>query len=348
VAAAPSSYQARDRYLLVALTKGRYEEAKNQTEILRERGDTARALAFRAAVLYGQHEFVAAADTMEVAWRNLPSDFGAPDMEQSPFAWAMAVFGAAGRTEAAQRAVDTTFGRWSGRAPDRLPIFGPDGPLVPKQPLIDLFTSIMGTNITPLRNGKRDWDALQAFQQHFPRDTTILRRTIAALGMQVELLFTAMLSGDDEILRRLAPLLPEAQRELGNAILTLSQGDATAATRMLAAIQQRRASEDHIAPAEAGLWAAVAARLGRTEDAIDLYAYFEEIPLSGIPGGTLVRSWAERGALYQQLGDESRAIEMYEKVIEALETGDAEVQPLVDRARDALAALTGETAPRRR
>jgi serine/threonine-protein kinase len=39
VAAAPNAYQARDRYLLVAINKGRYQEAENQTAILRERGD---------------------------------------------------------------------------------------------------------------------------------------------------------------------------------------------------------------------------------------------------------------------------------------------------------------------
>jgi hypothetical protein len=63
----------------------------------------------------------------------------------------------------------------------------------------------------------------------------------------------------------------------------------------------------------------------------------------------LVRAWAELGALYQQLGEGDRAIEMYERFIAAWENGDAEVQPLVDRARAEVATLRGQGyEPRRR
>ncbi len=40
-----------------------------------------------------------------------------------------------------------------------------------------------------------------------------------------------------------------------------------------------------------------------------------------------------------------KAIEMYQKFIDALEDGDETVQPMVERARRALAALRGEAYP---
>ena len=49
--------------------------------------------------------------------------------------------------------------------------------------------------------------------------------------------------------------------------------------------------------------------------------------------------------LYQQLGDTTNAIALYEKFIAAWEDGDAFVQPLVNRARAVVAALRNEAAP---
>jgi tetratricopeptide (TPR) repeat protein len=56
----------------------------------------------------------------------------------------------------------------------------------------------------------------------------------------------------------------------------------------------------------------------------------------------LIQSWAERGALYQQLGQRDAAIEMYEKLIDAWRDGDQHVQPSVERARQAVRVLRGE------
>ena len=61
-----------------------------------------------------------------------------------------------------------------------------------------------------------------------------------------------------------------------------------------------------------------------------------------LAAAVLIRTWAERAVLYQQLGETDRAIAMYEKFIAAWADGDAEVQPLVERARAAVAALKGE------
>jgi len=52
-----------------------------------------------------------------------------------------------------------------------------------------------------------------------------------------------------------------------------------------------------------------------------------------------VRSFAERGALYQRLGDPEKAAEFYRKFIDAWKDADPGLQPMVDRARAALEAL---------
>ncbi len=92
-------------------------------------------------------------------------------------------------------------------------------------------------------------------------------------------------------------------------------------------------------------WADLQARVGNARAASDAYALFDT-EASGIKCPALhVRSWAERGALYQQLGDSAKAIENYDRFIRAWANADAILQPQVDRARKAVAALRGETAP---
>jgi hypothetical protein len=59
--------------------------------------------------------------------------------------------------------------------------------------------------------------------------------------------------------------------------------------------------------------------------------------------GFVVRSWAERGALHQQLGHKDEAARWYQQFIAARQHADTYLQPDVDRAKQALAALRGET-----
>jgi hypothetical protein len=58
-----------------------------------------------------------------------------------------------------------------------------------------------------------------------------------------------------------------------------------------------------------------------------------------------VRSFAERGALYQQLGERDKAIEYYERFIAAWEKADPKLQPLVERARQAVQAIRSGARP---
>jgi predicted RNA polymerase sigma factor len=60
-----------------------------------------------------------------------------------------------------------------------------------------------------------------------------------------------------------------------------------------------------------------------------------------------VQSWAERGALLQQLGRTQEAITQYQRFIDAWDRADPGLQPLVERARRTVAALRGEVEERR-
>ena len=82
--------------------------------------------------------------------------------------------------------------------------------------------------------------------------------------------------------------------------------------------------------------------LGEPREAIDIYGRLDSTSARLANPFLQVRSWAERGALYQQLGDRDKAIEMYEQFIAAWAGGDDVIQPQVERARSAVAALQGQ------
>lgn len=86
------------------------------------------------------------------------------------------------------------------------------------------------------------------------------------------------------------------------------------------------------------------ARMSDFGQALGAYARFDTDVHPGAWPGLHVRSWAEHGALYPELGERERAIAMYQKFIAAWQSGDETVQPLVDRARAAVATLQGELA----
>ncbi|MCZ6755327.1 MAG: hypothetical protein O7E49_08445, partial [Gemmatimonadetes bacterium] len=89
-------------------------------------------------------------------------------------------------------------------------------------------------------------------------------------------------------------------------------------------------------------WGDLLVRLGEPAEAIGIYGRLDSTRTRIANPSLQVRSWAERGALYQQLGDRDKAIEMYQLFIDAWSSGDDIVQPQVERARSAVAALQGQ------
>ena len=161
-------------------------------------------------------------------------------------------------------------------------------------------------------------------------------------------------TGDTTVLRRLVTGVDNSSSRTGSvawAHLVLERGDTVGARAILNA--QYHGSDFVELQGDAGTvrlfaWANLMARMGDFGQALDAYARFDTDVRPGAWPGLHVRSWAERGALYQELGDRERAIEMYQKFIAAWQNGDETVQPLVDRARAAVDALQGELAEEER
>ena len=130
-----------------------------------------------------------------------------------------------------------------------------------------------------------------------------------------------------------------------DAHLALRRGDTT---RALMRIDQQVRNADELefsgnpGAVRAFAWGDLLTRLGLPREAVEVYGQLDTVR-TRVEHPTLhVRSWAERGALYQQLGVPDSALMMYEAFVEAWSGGDPVVQPAVRRAQDAIDALHGQ------
>ena len=129
-----------------------------------------------------------------------------------------------------------------------------------------------------------------------------------------------------------------------DAHLALARGDTAHA--LMRVDRHVRQADDREFTGEPGsvrsfAWADLLVHLCEPGEAIEIYGRLDSTSARLAIPMLQVRSWAERGALYQQLGDRDKAIEMYQLFIEAWSGGDDSVQPQVERAREAVAALEG-------
>jgi tetratricopeptide (TPR) repeat protein len=183
-------------------------------------------------------------------------------------------------------------------------------------------------------------------------DTVQLRRLVTSIGASS--LAAYLISRDTTLLTdflSLADTVNSSTWRVADAHLALARGD-TARARMRVDRHYRQPADVEFA-GEQGIvrsyaWGDLLARLGEARQALEAYARLDSADQRVQHPGYLVRSWAERGALHQQLGQAPEAIELYERFIEAWKDADPELQPLVDRARSAVAAIRGELAPNRR
>jgi tetratricopeptide (TPR) repeat protein/TolB-like protein len=180
-------------------------------------------------------------------------------------------------------------------------------------------------------------------------DSVQRRRAIQSLGGSFLAAFlvtrdTALLV---DIVRSVDTLTSHTWR-VADAQLALARGD-TARAR-LRVERHYRAPQSGEFNGEQGFmrafgWGDLLARLGQPRDALTAYARLDSLEQRDVHPGFLVRSWAERGALHQQLGETADAVKQYDRFVAAWRQADPELQPLVERARAAAAALQG--APRR-
>jgi hypothetical protein len=231
--------------------------------------------------------------------------------------------------------------------PDDAPLNGPGNLQYTKDHIIQLVKLQLlaqeGSQRDLLARSTHAW--LDTLDGAFEPGSTENQAMWTSLGSTI--LASYMGTGDTTLLARFIPKVDTSSSRTwrtAQAHLNLERGDTAGARVMLDTRYHGRDSLELSGdPGSVRLfaWADLMARMGDFEQAMDAYAQFDSIPPAAWPG-LHVRSWAERGALFQELGDRDAAIEMYQKFIGAWENGDETVQPLVDRARAAVAALRGE------
>jgi tetratricopeptide (TPR) repeat protein len=350
-AVAPDAERARNRLILLLLEKERFTEAENQAQLLAGMSDPVSALAFKGAALYGQRRYAEAADSLLAAFELYRFDDGpfAYSPSANPLSWTAAALRAAGRDERARLVDDSLLSAGFRQAPAANRYFGSTGPLIPTPAFKEFLGAWLEMWTSPSPSAEDARRALRVLQQAAPRDTALLAHVMNSADWPSAFVHTAAATNDAALMNELlASLEPQAWGSL-RALASLERGDSAGAWRAAQDfLRERRPPATGREVVELYTWGTVLARLGRLEDAARTYEGIDSARVWDASGGQRVRAWAERGALYQALGDANRAIDMYERVVDALKNADGTMQPFADRARQALAVLRGEATPERR
>ncbi|UCG85885.1 MAG: protein kinase [Gemmatimonadota bacterium] len=348
VDAAPTSVRARTALLSLLLERELYADAQTQIDMLEAEGHHGAAASGRARIHYAHAEYAAAAAEMKEAVE-LEGGVRALVSNQIINEPIVALSGGALFDDAT-----VFFSTIIQLIPDDAPVRGPGSIQYAKDHIIQLLELQLlaqaGSQPELLSRSVHAW--LDTLDGAFEPGSTEHRNVWTALGSTVLASYTA--TSDTTLLARFISRADTSSSRTWRTMLAhlaLARGDTT---RARAGLNSHYDSRDSLElSGDAGTvrlfaWANLMARIGDLERAVDAYARFDSDVRPGSWPGLHVRSWAERGALYQELGDRDSAIEMYQKFIAAWEPGDDSVQGLVDRARAAVAALKGVLADEER
>ena len=359
-AAAPESPAVREYLIGVLLQYGRFGDAEAETNRLASQGYHAMAGVLRAQALLGQRRF-------REAGRQIHEALGATSDQEIASShqtyWGAGVtLVAAGLANEGLRTERRLWRLWGNARPgwpdtDGNTVSLPKSTLGPGMDLALLSqVSVDSGRIHALA-----MESLDTLRAAFGYDSVAYRKYIGRFSTY---LAAYLGSRDTVVLKRWMRDSDSTMWRSPEAHLALTRGDSSRARQLVSQFFRpaepigdgpfagRNISED---VPDAYAWADLLARLGELERAVRAYDRLDIAPYNvnfwGLSNnwGLLVRSYAERGALYQQLGNRGKAIEMYQKFVDAWGEGDEVVQPMVERARRALAALRGEVAgPERR
>jgi serine/threonine-protein kinase len=346
VAAVPGSWRPRLALVQALYTQERYDEARAEADAMARLGWTQAGI-WKALIVFHQGRPGEAAAVLDSALGHTADTILVLQGQQN-FATPMALLaGGGGRVAAGSRLGRRVFGG--------LPLdsaAGPGGLQFSAAELGRLTEGYVVTEAGLARSADAVRDFRRMLEGRAGTDTAQLRRLVTSIGTSS--LAAYLVSRDTALLTDFLSLADTANSStwrVADAHLALARGD-TARARMRVDRHYRQPADVEFA-GEPGIvrsyaWGDLLARLGDARLALEAYARLDSADQRVQHPGYLVRSWAERGALHQQLGDASQAIEQYERFIEAWKDADPELQPLVDRARQAVAALRGELAPNRR
>jgi tetratricopeptide (TPR) repeat protein len=343
----PNLARARQALALALIGEEEWHEAEQQVDELRTLGAQAQAAGLQAVIAANLGDYGEAGWWLSrgLAVGDTVATISASSVQQL----ATNLFAGSGRVAEAVR-FGTMF--FNMIPLDSLP--GPGGLMYPKDDILALLRLAI------------------AVQTGFPPDTITARahawldivdrragdsatRWTGYVGSGPAVLLAYQLEGDTTLLTRVVDAVNGAP--MSEAYLALERGDTVfARAGAIAATGANGAGAVDTAMVPEGPqrlvwamgWGELLARLGRLEDAAAVYAYADSVDHPVSSPGVLVRSWAERAAILQRLGRVTEAITLYQRYIDAWEDADPGLQPLVERARQSIAALQGAVeSPRR-
>jgi serine/threonine-protein kinase len=345
IAATPTSWRPRNALVAVLFTQNRPDEAVRELDALARVGGAAQAGMWKAQYEFGRgrpgaaafvldSSLATASDTSSIVYA-ATGNFNVPNS---------LLAGGGGQVEKADRLTDAVLRRLPG---DSL-----SGPANLRMSKDELRLAMHAANLAEVGvpgAAEAIREVGRVLQRRAARDSSELRRASQSFGATY---LAAYLAGRDTTfltaLLSLVDTTASATWRVTDAQLALARGD-TARARMRVDRHYRQAASAEFT-GEQGIirafaWGDLLARLGEPRLAIESFARLDSSAQRIQHAGYLVRSWAERGALYQAVGDRARASEYYEKFITAWERADTTLQPMVDRARDAVASLRGDARP---
>ncbi len=339
--AAPTSARARSTLTELLLDAGRIAEAREQAAVFEAQGDTTIALGWRARAAYEQQDYGAAAAGMAEAVNRDPSQLRGLVSSLNPelILFTLSAGARLGEAIGFMRSVlpgipgDTV--RGAGDFPyhkndlatllelEVVALLGGGGEITAAMAnnWLDVLDSGYGPGSKDHEDRWENASSLILGAYLASRDTALLGRFLANIDTTASRTWRAM-----------------------DAHLALERGDSLAARSRVDT--HFRGRDDLELRGSFGAmrlfaWADLLARLGERADAVEAFALYDGEVRHETSAPLQVRSWAERGALYEQLGETERAIEMYERFIEAWQEGDDIVQPSVETARQRLSLLRG-------
>lgn len=346
VAAVPGTPRAREMLVAVLYQARRYDDALRETQGLEQLGAWAVAATLKGSLLFQMGRAGEASTAVDSGFRVVPDTLAA--FIAGPQDWSrptLLLAAAGGRWAAGIRMGQKVF--------ESIPIDSPSagGVRMGKADVLPYSRVFMAAELGQRRSlpgGPEDVAAtmLATIERLGRGDSAKVRRVSQGLGATTVAVYLA--TRDTLLLTQLTRRADTANSltwRVADALLALAQGDsARARLRVARHYQTPHANEfsGELGVVRAYAWGDVLTRLRQPREALAAYARMDSVEDRIAHPGLLVRSWAERGALHQQLGEVTQALGYYERFIAAWQHADPELQPAVEQARATVAALKGQ------
>ena len=335
----PDAARPRVELTNVLLEQQRYAEAEGQANRLRERGDTTRADLFRVTALFGQRRYADAADAAAMLLAGMPDKFtdfaliGSYDL-------ALQAMQTAGRVVPFDRFLDALPIE---RQPFVSPVTG-ERAFIPIAALADAVRRMREEELPEPPYADRD-EARRWERVAYAFTKAALDSAVARVVMTQSCGHTYLFARDTTTLVEWIAMLPDSACLDMRGHLALAREDTAGAQTLASRVASELPQDPNAWNAEnAGVayaWADLLASMGRPREALDVYTRLDSVNFTW-QATLLVRSWAERAAIHQALGETQDAIGLYQRVLDVLENADEPNQPFVQRIEAALAAARGE------